>query len=325
MDQGADPLGGLQGRFGAAAQAGGQVAQPVVGTGEPGGPQQAGTVQGRRRDDGWPVVPDALDDGGEPELGGDRHVFGAEQGDDVAASVPAQAPLGRGTVHFQPVRASVLIAMAAGRHDNQPVPQRSHRRVVFVAEALLENVGDVPGAIKVHRAVIKQGCLEHPGVEHYPVPPCLPASAHCFEACCGPPRSIRPIVPARCFTAVNALSRSVYPAVTKQATDDGARVQAVAESRDHEQPTASHRDQRTSGPWAEVYRLRCSCSASSGPSQSRASAARNCCATCIGAERSRYRTRRRSPGSAVTRLGRRAGDLDDPLDAIGEPHDGLRW
>src|ERR1700748_1367929 len=42
-------------------------------------------------------------------------------------------------------------------------------------------------------------------------------------------------------------------------------------------------------------------SASSGPSQSRASAARNCCATCIGAERSRYRTRRRSPGSAVTR------------------------
>src|SRR5205823_11259876 len=33
----------------------------------------------------------------------------------------------------------------------------------------------------------------------------------------------------------------------------------------------------------------------------RASAARNCCATCIDAERSRYRTRRRSPGSAVTR------------------------
>ena len=249
MDQGADPLGGLQGRFGAAAQAGGQVAQPVVGTGEPGGPQQAGTVQGRRRDDGWPVVPDALDDGGEPELGGDRHVFGAEQGDDVAASVPAQAPLGRGTVHFQPVRASVLVAMAAGRHDNQPVPQRSHWRVVFVAEALLENVGDVPGAIKVHRAVIKQGCLEHPGVEHCPVPPCLPACAHCFEACCGPPRSIRPIVPARCFTAVNALSRSVYPAVTKQATDDRARVQAVAQPPDYEQPTASHRDQRTSGPW----------------------------------------------------------------------------
>src|SRR6516165_1332034 len=42
-------------------------------------------------------------------------------------------------------------------------------------------------------------------------------------------------------------------------------------------------------------------SAPSGPSQSRASAARNCCAICIGAERSRYRTRRRSPGSAVTR------------------------
>ena len=122
MDQGADPLGGPQGRFGAAAQAGGQVAQPVVGAGERGGPQQVGTVPGRRRDDRWPVVPDALDDGGEPELGGDRHVFGAEQGDDVAASVPAQAPLGRGTVHFQPVRASVLIAMAAGRHDNQPVP-----------------------------------------------------------------------------------------------------------------------------------------------------------------------------------------------------------
>src|SRR5262249_40447763 len=44
-----------------------------------------------------------------------------------------------------------------------------------------------------------------------------------------------------------------------------------------------------------------SVSAPSAPSQSRASAARNCCATRIGAERSRYRTRRRSPGSAVTR------------------------
>src|SRR5712691_565751 len=50
-----------------------------------------------------------------------------------------------------------------------------------------------------------------------------------------------------------------------------------------------------------AHRLRWSLNASSGPSQSRASAARNCCATCIGAERSRYRTRRRSPGSAVTR------------------------
>ena len=244
MDQGADPLGGLQGRFGAAAQAGGQVAQPVVGAGEPGGPRQAGTVQGRRRNDGWPVVPDALDDGSEPELNGNRHVFGAEQGDDVAASVPAQPLLGRGTVHFQPVRASVLVAVAAGRHDDQPVPQRSHRRVVVVAEALLENVGDVPGALKIHLAVIKQGCLEHPGVEHYPVPPCLPAWAHCFEACCGPPKSSQLIVPARCFTAVNALgpsaqdqqsrhqpgNGSVYPAVRKQPTDDWARVQAVAQS-----------------------------------------------------------------------------------------------
>jgi len=244
VDQGADPLGGLQGRFGAAAQAGGQVAQPVVGAGEPGGPQQAGTVQGRRRNDGWPVVPDALDDGSEPELNGNRHVFGAEQGDDVAASVPAQPLLGRGTVHFQPVRASVLVAVAAGRHDDQPVPQRSHRRVVVVAEALLENVGDVPGALKIHLAVIKQGCLEHPGVEHYPVPPCLPAWAHCFEACCGPPKSSQLIVPARCFTAVNALgpsaqdqqsrhqpgNGSVYPAVRKQPTDDWARVQAVAQS-----------------------------------------------------------------------------------------------
>ena len=233
MDQGADPLGGLQGRFGAAAQAGGQVAQPVVGAGEPGGPQQAGTVQGRRRNDGWPVVPDALDDGSEPELNGNRHVFGAEQGDDVAASVPAQPLLGRGTVHFQPVRASVLVAVAAGRHDDQPVPQRSHRRVVVVAEALLENVGDVPGALKIHLAVIKQGCLEHPGVEHYPVPPRLPAWAHCFEACCGPPESIQLIVPARCFTAVNALRRSIYPVVTKQPNDDWARVQAVAHSRDY--------------------------------------------------------------------------------------------
>ncbi len=51
--------------------------------------------------------------------------------------------------------------------------------------------------------------------------------------------------------------------------------------------------------WA--HRLRWSCNASSEPSQSRASAARNCCAICIGAERSLYRTRRRSPGSAVTR------------------------
>src|SRR5215831_10918160 len=53
------------------------------------------------------------------------------------------------------------------------------------------------------------------------------------------------------------------------------------------------------GPRAD--RSRWSVSAPSVLSQSRASAARNCCATRIGAERSRYRTRRRSPGSAVTR------------------------
>src|SRR5262249_6539195 len=41
--------------------------------------------------------------------------------------------------------------------------------------------------------------------------------------------------------------------------------------------------------------------APSGRSGWRASAARNCCATRIGADRSRYRPRRRSPGSAVTR------------------------
>jgi hypothetical protein len=189
VDQGADPPGGLQRRLGAAPQAGRQVAQPVVGAGEPGGPQQAGTVQVRRRNDGRLVVADALDDGGEPELSGDRHVLGAEQRDDVAASVPAQAPLGRGTVHVQPVRAPVLTAVAAGRHDHQPVPQRSHRRVVVVAEVLLENVGDAPGGIEVHLAVIKQGCVEHPGVEHSPVPPRLPAAAPCSEACCGPPES----------------------------------------------------------------------------------------------------------------------------------------
>ncbi len=194
VDQGADPPGGLQRWFGPAAQAGGQVAQPVVGAGEPGGPQQAGTVQGRRGNDGRPVVADALDDGGEPELGGHRHVLGAEQGDDVAPSVPVQAPLGRGPVHVQPVRPPVLIAMAAGRHDDQPVPQRPDRRVVVVTEALLEDVGEVPGGIEVHPAVIKQGCLEHPGVEHCPVPP-PPASARCFGACGGLRNPSRPSSP----------------------------------------------------------------------------------------------------------------------------------
>src|SRR5215471_3570812 len=52
---------------------------------------------------------------------------------------------------------------------------------------------------------------------------------------------------------------------------------------------------------SRAVRSRWSFSAPSCPSQSRASAARNCCATRIGADRSRYRTRRRSPGSAVTR------------------------
>src|SRR5215472_13101004 len=50
----------------------------------------------------------------------------------------------------------------------------------------------------------------------------------------------------------------------------------------------------------QALRSRWSFSASSELSQSRASAARNCCATRIGADTSRYRTRRRSPGSART-------------------------
>src|SRR5215831_8501642 len=69
-------------------------------------------------------------------------------------------------------------------------------------------------------------------------------------------------------------------------------------------------------PWS-----RWSFSAPSGLSQSRASAARNCCATRIGAERSRYRTRRRSPGSAVTRpaSASRARCLEIACRVIGRP------
>src|SRR5208282_5759774 len=52
----------------------------------------------------------------------------------------------------------------------QPLSQRLHRRVVFVAEALLENVADAPGGGQVEPAVIEHRGVQHRGIKHHRAP-----------------------------------------------------------------------------------------------------------------------------------------------------------
>jgi hypothetical protein len=124
-------------------------------------------AQGRRREQGGPVAQHPLDHGREPELDGLRHAVGVQPGHDVAVHVPADGAPGRDAAHLKPVRPPVLIPVAGRRHDDQPLPQRFHRRVVLVAKALLDDVGDAPGGVEVQHVVIEQGRPQDTGIQHH--------------------------------------------------------------------------------------------------------------------------------------------------------------
>src|SRR5208282_4750233 len=74
----------------------------------------------------------------------------------------------------------------------QPLSQRLHRRVVFVAEALLENVADAPGGGQVEPAVIEHRGVQHRGIKHHLAPsPVWSSSAWTsIDSSSGPPNVV---------------------------------------------------------------------------------------------------------------------------------------
>ena len=68
------------------------------------------------------------------------------------------------------MRPPVLAAVAGRRHDDQPLAQRLDRRVVVVAEALLQDVPDARGRAQVQSGGDRAAsALEHRRIEHHPV------------------------------------------------------------------------------------------------------------------------------------------------------------
>ena len=127
-------------------------------------------MQRRGREHRGPVVADPFEHGGQPELDRLRHALGLQQCDDVAGRVPAHPAPHLRAGDLEPVRAQVLVTVPGRRHDDQPLPQRLHRRVVLVAEALLEDVADAPGRGQVEPAVIEHRRVQHRGVQHHRAP-----------------------------------------------------------------------------------------------------------------------------------------------------------
>jgi hypothetical protein len=141
------------------------IPQPPVGSGQRGRAEQPGAVQGGRGQQQRAVVVHPLDHRGEPELDHLGDPLGPQQGDDVAVHVALDPAAGLSPGHLEPVRPPVLAAVARRRHDHQPLPQLRDRRVVLVAEALLEDVADPPGRTQVEAVVVEQGGAQHRGVE----------------------------------------------------------------------------------------------------------------------------------------------------------------
>ena len=183
----ADPLGALQRGVVARPQAVRERPQPVVGRGQPGRPQQLRADQGGGGQHGRPVGPHPFEDGGQPELDRLGHPVGPQPRHHVAVPVPADRAPGLHAVHVEPVRAPVLAPVPGRRHHHQPLPQRLDRRVVLVAEALLEHVRDPPGGVQVEPAVIEQRRLEHPRIQHHQ------------------PRLLHPIIQPGCFQPVTKI------------------------------------------------------------------------------------------------------------------------
>ena len=68
----------------------------------------------------------------------------------------AQLAPGLRARHLELMGPPVLAAVPGGRHDDQALPQRPHRGLVLVAEALLDDVGHPPGGVQVQPLVIEQ-------------------------------------------------------------------------------------------------------------------------------------------------------------------------
>ena len=207
----AHALGGFQRAVALPAQAVRERPQPVVGVGQPGRLQQLRAAQRRGRQHGRPVGPDPFEDGGQPELDRLGHPLGPHQGHHVAVHVPADGAPGLDSVHVEPVRAPVLVPVAGRRHHDQPLPERLDRRVVFVAEALLEDVGHPPGGVQVQPAMIEQRRLrtrESSIISGAPSlrPPCLPRPRRlgAGRALRDPPRLHHPRILDRCFRRVKS-------------------------------------------------------------------------------------------------------------------------
>ena len=123
VHQVADPLRPVQRGHHRGRPPGSEVAEPVIGGGQPGRGQQCGAVDGLQGRRGGPVAADPLHDGGKPELHGLGHVLGAQPGDHVAAGVPAHPAPGLRPVHLELAGPAVLAAVPVRRHDDQPLPQ----------------------------------------------------------------------------------------------------------------------------------------------------------------------------------------------------------
>ena len=115
MHQVTDPFRLIQrGGGGVGGQAGGEVAEPVVGGGQPGRGQQCGAAGSASRGGAaWPSAADPLDDGGQPELHSLRGTCSARsQVTAVPAGIPAHPAPGLRPRHLELVRPPVLAAVA---------------------------------------------------------------------------------------------------------------------------------------------------------------------------------------------------------------------
>src|SRR6202042_984720 len=113
--------------------------------------------------------------------------LGVDPSDHVAVDIPAQGTARPGPAHLQQVPAPVLAAVPGGRDHDQPLTEGLHRRVVVVAEALLDDVGNATGGVEIQHAMIKERRLQDLRIEHHAT-----ASSACttIETSSGPPNVV---------------------------------------------------------------------------------------------------------------------------------------